>query len=216
MRDPRCTACFHPQVAEIDAALAAGGALVPTAQAFGLSKSALARHRTRCLAPKLAAAAKMVAPAAANRVEVQRAKALASGQAVMTPSDVLTLQGLLGRLGRLLDRLEDASTNASDENLPAALAAVSGPLIKAVETAARLQGIGQQQPQAAAPFSIVINLPDAERVPAVEVQQRPMGSVVDATLEAVQGNEADEDARDAVRADGGALPVPGFSFSVAG
>ncbi|MDI3308851.1 MAG: hypothetical protein QJR07_17340 [Acetobacteraceae bacterium] len=106
MRGPRCTACFHPKVAEIDAALASGAPLIATAAKFGLSKSALARHRTRCLAPKLAAAAKIVAPASATRAEVQRAKAIASGQAEAATADVLTLQGLVGRLGRLLDRLD--------------------------------------------------------------------------------------------------------------
>lgn len=98
---------------------------------------------------------------------------------------MLTLQGLVGRLGRLLDRLEGASASAADENIHAALAAVSGPLIKAVETAARLQGIGHQQAQPAAPaFNIVFNLAEAEDrqpAPPVHVAQRPMGSVVDAT-----------------------------------
>ncbi|GGG50992.1 hypothetical protein GCM10010964_42820 [Caldovatus sediminis] len=218
MRGPRCTACFHSRVAEIDAALASGAPLIATAAKFGLSKSALARHRTRCLAPKLAAAAKMVAPASAIRAEVQRAKAIASGQAEAAPADVLTLQGLVGRLGRLLDRLEGASASAADDGLHASLAAVSGPLIKAVETAARLQGIGAQVDKPAAPtFSITFDLSGVEeRQPArpVPVAQRPVGSVADAIPEDAQGIEAGESASDAGQADAGPLPVPGFDFAI--
>lgn len=92
MRGPRCTACFHPEVAEINAALASGAPLIATAAKFGLSRSALARHRTGCLAPKLAAAAKMVFPASATRAPVERARAIVSGRAEAAPADVLTLQ----------------------------------------------------------------------------------------------------------------------------
>ncbi|TCZ53949.1 hypothetical protein [Roseicella aquatilis] len=219
MAAPRCSVCLHPRKPEIDAALMAGAALIPTGQAFGVSKSALARHRTGCLAPKVAAAARMVAPASASRAEVERAKAIASGAVQPLPDDLLTLTGLLGRLARSLERLEAAADTSLAENAPTALAAVSAQLHRGIEAAAKMQGIyAEAAPPAAPAFSIVFKLSEAgERQPAhlIHVAQRPVGSVVDATLGDVQESEAGEDAADAERADGCALPVPGFEFALA-
>jgi hypothetical protein len=153
-----------------------------TGQSFGISKSALARHRTGCLAPKLAAAAKMVAPASVSRAEVQRAKAIASGQASPLPDDLLTLTGLLGRLARSLERLEAAADNSLVENTPTALAAVSAQLHRGIETAAKMQGLYAERAQSAAPaFSITFKLPEAaEAKPVLHVGRCPQGSALDA------------------------------------
>lgn len=175
MAQPRCSVCLHPRKSDIDAALMAGDALIPTGQQFGVSKSALARHRTGCLAPKVAAAAKMVAPSSATRAEVGRAKAITSGTVQPLPDDILSLTGLLGRLARSLERLEAAADTSLTDNLPTALAAVSGQLHRGIETAAKMQGLYvEAAPQTAPAFSIVFNLHEApEQVPVVTHNVEP-------------------------------------------
>lgn len=168
MAQPRCSVCRHHRKSEIDTALMAGDALIPTGQRFGLSKSTLARHRTGCLAPKVAAAAKMVAPASETRAEVSRAKAIASGAVQPLPHDILSLTGLLGRLARSLERLESAADTSLADNTPTALAAVSGQLHRGIETAAKMQGLFVEPVQPAAPtFSIIFKLADAPAALAV-------------------------------------------------
>ena len=175
MAQPRCSVCLHPHKAEIDAALMVGGALIPTGQRFGVSKSALARHRTGCLAPKVAAAARMVAPTSVGRAEVERAKAIASGAEQPLPDDLLSLTGLLGRLARSLERLEAAADRSLAENTPGALAAVSGQLHRGIETAAKMQGLYvEAAPPAAPTFSITFKLSKAPGGAAVlEGEVRP-------------------------------------------
>jgi hypothetical protein len=174
MAQPRCSICLHARRAEIDTALMAGDALIPTGQRFGISKSALARHRTRCLAPKVAAAARMVAPSSAGRAEVERAKAIAAGTMRPLPDDLLSLTGLLGRLARSLERLEVAADTSLAENMPTALAAVSGQLHRGIETAAKMQGLYvEAAPPAAPAFSITFKLPEAPRGAVVLEAQMP-------------------------------------------
>ncbi len=140
MASPACSICQRPDLAAIDAALSIGAALVPTAAQFGASKSSLGRHRAGCLAPKLAAASRIVQPVRESREPVERAKAIAAGD-TPSPQEVLTLTGLLDRLVRSLDRLEGAADGAANDNLYAALAAVSGQLHRGIADAAKLQGI---------------------------------------------------------------------------
>ena len=138
---PRCSVCFSGDRSAIDAALVAGQFLVPTAAKYGVSKSALGRHRASCLAPQLAAAAKMVAPSSETRAPVERAKAIIAGSAP-TAADALSLGGLLSTLGRSLERLETAADLAAGDKALAALAALSGQLHRGIEAAAKIQGIG--------------------------------------------------------------------------
>ena len=93
MASPACSICQRPDLTAIDAALSAGGTLVPTSAQFGVSKSALGRHKLNCLGPKLAAAAKVLQPIRETRAPVERAKAIVMG-AVPNPQEVLTLTGL--------------------------------------------------------------------------------------------------------------------------
>ncbi len=159
MATPTCSICQHPELAAIDAALAAGGTLIPTSASFGVSKSALGRHRTNCLAPKMAAAAKVLQPIRESREPVERAKAIAMGDAP-SPQEVLTLSGLLDRLARSLDRLEGAADTAANDNLHSALAAVSGQLHRGIADAARMQGFyAEPEVQPQSRFSINIVLP---------------------------------------------------------
>jgi len=162
MASPACSICQRPDLTVIDAALSAGGTLIPTSAQFGVSKSALGRHRANCLAPKLAAAAKVLQPIRETRAPVERAKAIVMGE-MPSPQEVLTLTGLLDRLARSLDRLEGAADTAANDNLHSALAAVSGQLHRGVETAAKLQGLyGEPEAQQQVKFSVNIVLPPKE------------------------------------------------------
>ena len=151
----------------IDSALTAGAALIPTASQYGLSKSALARHRANHLAPKVAAAARILQPVREVREPVERAMALANGDAP-SAHEVLTLTGLLTRLVRSLDRLEGAADAAATDNLHSALAAISGQLHRGVEAAAKLQGLYvEPEVQQQAKFSINIVIPPQPKGSAI-------------------------------------------------
>jgi hypothetical protein len=159
MATPICSVCQHPKLNAIDNALASGGALVPTSATFGVSKSALGRHRNNCLAPKLRAASRLLQPVRESREPVQRAKAIATGE-IPSVNEMLTLTGLLDKVARSLDRLEKAADTAANDNLHSALAAVSGQLVRGVEAAAKLQGLyAEPEIQNQAKFSINIVLP---------------------------------------------------------
>lgn len=143
-----------------------------TAAHHGASKSALGRHKLNCLAPKLAAAAKMVQPVQQSRESVERAKAIVTG-AQPTATDMLSLNGLLDRLARSLERLEEAADSAAADNLHASLAVVSGQLHRGIEAAGKLQGLyAEPEVQRQAPFSITINLPSQSEISPI-VQEVP-------------------------------------------
>lgn len=97
-----CSVCLHPDKSAIDAALTEGGKLRAVAETHGLSKSAVGRHRNNCLAPRIAAAARIVAPVKDTVRETQRIQAIAKGQLTPSHPDVLSLSGLVDRLGRSL------------------------------------------------------------------------------------------------------------------
>jgi len=138
-----------------------------TAAHHGASKSALGRHKLNCLAPKLAAAAKIVQPIKQGREPVERAKAIIMGQQPVA-TDLLSLNGLLDRLARSLERLEGAADMAAGDNMHAALAAVSGQLHRGIETAGKLQGLyAEPEVQRQPPFSITINLPNKPEISKV-------------------------------------------------
>ena len=157
-----CSICQRTDLPAIDAALMAGGKLIPTAAQFNTTKSVLHRHKINCLAPKLAAAAKMVAPAKETKAPVIRAREIAAG-AMPTPQEVLSLTALLDRLARSLDRLEGSAQVAHSDGLHASLAALSGQLHRGVETAAKLQNFySEPQTHQAEKFSISICLPQLD------------------------------------------------------
>lgn len=137
----------------------AGGKLIPTAKKYGLSKSAVARHREGCLAPRVAAAAALVQPHAPVSAAKKRHKAIAIGQATPTPSEALDLAGLLGRMSRSMDRLDAAAEKAATDNAVAALAAASAQLHRGIEIVAKLAGIGAQPAvQTSTPATIIIQI----------------------------------------------------------
>jgi hypothetical protein len=167
MAIPICSICMHPEHAAIDEALSTGGALIPTSARFGVSKSALHRHKVGCLAPKIAAVAKVMQSTKEAKAPVTRAKQIAAGE-VPTIEEVLSLAGLLERVARSLDRLEGSAQVAHQEGLHASLAALSGQLHRGVETAAKLQGLYSDAPMqdAGSKFSVTINLPQLDTPPA--------------------------------------------------
>jgi hypothetical protein len=156
-----CSVCNYVARQDVEAALLQGDATRKVAERFGLTKSAVGRHRLNCLGPKVAAAARIVAPASTARAPIERAKAIVAGDAP-TYQDALDLSGLLERIARSLERLEGAAVATAEEGLYTPLAALSGQLHKGIDTAARLQNIGapNQPPAPGSGFSLVIKLPE--------------------------------------------------------
>lgn len=157
MSGPACSICRSQNSAAIDEVLVGGAALVPTATRFGVSKSALGRHKVNCLAPRLAAAARITSPAADSRNDVVRARAIATGELAAEAADVLSLTRLVERLAASLSRLDVAAEQAASASSHGALAALSGQLHRGIEAAAKIQRFYEDSPPTT-PFSVVINL----------------------------------------------------------
>ena len=154
-----CSICSSQNLKAMDDALSGGMSVRAAQTKFGLSKSAIARHRQNCLAPKVAAAARIMTPSQGEG-DVKRAKEILQG-AAPAATDVLTLTGHLERIARSLDRLEGAADSAAADKLHAALAAVSGQLHRGVETAAKLQGFyADPATSTDSKFSISIVIPE--------------------------------------------------------
>ncbi len=127
----------------------------------------MGRHRTNCLAPRVAAAAAAVRPQAPIIQANKRAKAIAAGTATPTPSEALGLADLLSMMQRSLHRLDSAAEKAATDGAVGALTAASAQLHKGIETIAKLAGIGAQQPpDPANTATIIINLPSTSSLPS--------------------------------------------------
>jgi hypothetical protein len=156
-----CSICQNPNKSSVDDVLMAGASVRAIAAQFGLSKSAVARHRTGCLAPLVAAAAKIVAPRAVARADVERAKDIVSGKVPASPGDIVSLSGLLDRVARSLERLETAAEGAAAGSLHVPLASLSAQLHRGVETAAKLQGMYTEGPSdGQSGLTVNISLPE--------------------------------------------------------
>lgn len=192
MQGRACSVCVSPRLGEVDQALIDGGKLIPVAGKFGLSKSALSRHKNNCLAPRMAAAVKTVAHASQARDQAKRASAIAAGQLVPTSEDIATLSGLVSRLSRSLDRLEGAADDAARSRAFGALAALSGQIHKGIEGAGRLQGLyaPAAAPETRPAFSIHINLPTEASPPAtyLKTAQEAEGALPGLTFDWTQGS----------------------------
>ena len=158
-----CTACLSKHRVAVDDALMLGVSVREVASQFQLTKSAVARHRAGCLQPKVAAAARLVAPATEVRRDIIRAKAVASGEVSANHDDILSLTALMGRLARSLERLEVAADTAASSNLHQSLAALSGQLHRGIESAAKIQGLYAEPAVADGlpRFSLTITVPAA-------------------------------------------------------
>ena len=158
-----CTACLSKHRVAVDDALMLGVSVRDVASQFQLTKSAVARHRAGCLQPKVAAAARLVAPATEVRRDIIRAKAVASGEVTANHDDILSLTALMGRLARSLERLEVAADSAAGSDLHQSLAALSGQLHRGIESAAKIQGLYAEPAAADGPprFSLTITMPSA-------------------------------------------------------
>jgi transposase-like protein len=159
----RCSACIHPRRDAIDAALLAGESAAAVARAHGLTDDAVERHRKNHLAPQVAAAARLSTPSSVIQASVQRSRALAAG-AAPSPAEAVDLAGLTATLARSLARLEEAANGAAQDQALVALAALSGQISRAVDTVAKLRGIGAQAaPEQRATFNLVIRMSEPAR-----------------------------------------------------
>lgn len=214
-----CLCCSHVSKAQIDDALTQGQSVRKVAATFAVSKSGVSRHLSGCLRPMVAAAAKAVQAPADVRAPVQRAKAINAGTATPTPTEVLSLGGLLERVARSLERLETAADGAAASDLYVPLAGLSGQLHRAIETAAKLQGIGNEPPVPDRErFSVTINFPEGFSPPAVTLEARERAPIsaeyrvrdalLDATPDALPAEEGAQE-EDGPRA----FEVPGFGLA---
>jgi len=128
---PACTICRHKRRAQIEAALVAGESLRHIEKRWGVGYSAVARHKHRCVAPVVAAAAAAVEEAYSERlidqvrglqartialvVEVEgvlsraRKPAAKLGAVVVAAKVVKEIRGNMELLGRLTGELETGS-----------------------------------------------------------------------------------------------------------
>jgi len=92
-------------------------------------------------------------------VQAPAAALPAAGEAPMASGDVVGLAGLLEISARSLRRLDKAADKAADGSMYAQLAAVSGQLHKAIEAAAKLQGLYSESAPGGPSLSVTFNLP---------------------------------------------------------
>lgn len=159
--------CLSAHREAVDSALLSGATLIPTAKRYGLSKSALSRHKSACLAPRAAAAARAVSSQASAKAATARAKAIAAGDAQPTFEELASLKGLVGGLGRSLGRLEAAAEAAAGDRAYGALAALSAQIHRGLETAGKLQGFYADRVEAASHPSFTINIVLGDQAPIV-------------------------------------------------
>lgn len=154
-----CTVCTSPKKAELDAALIQGVSVRAAAQQYGFSKSAVERHKNSHLKARLTAEHRK---AERERPDpAKHAQGVAEGRLTPTADDLLSLSGVMGRLARSLDRLEEAAEAAADTGMYQGLAAVSGQLHRAVDAICKIQGLYSEKasPAPTTSFGVIINLP---------------------------------------------------------
>jgi len=120
MMSARCAACTHPKRDELDSAIVAGQTLRAIGKQYGMSASAVLRHRDRHLSPALAAmAARREEEAASGLVAqvrqlVRRADELYTaaakdGRSSAALAALKEMRGSLELLGKATGELKDAS-----------------------------------------------------------------------------------------------------------
>lgn len=100
----RCTVCEHPQTAAIAKDVAAGGSNRAVARRYGLTDSAIQRHRTNCLkSPRRAKADESLAGTSSQASTGDSRRFGTEAGEISKPSDLLTRLQSLFRLGDLLE-----------------------------------------------------------------------------------------------------------------
>lgn len=114
-----CTVCVHPKAAEIDAGLLGGTPVRATAETFGLSRSAVGRHRT-------------------NHLSVQAAVQASDGGRSGERRE-LRIVDVAGQLATLADQLEAVVALAVRTRKATAATAAMGHLRQVLEAIAKIQ-----------------------------------------------------------------------------
>ena len=148
---------------EIDAALVSGAKLVPLAQQFGLSKSAMHRHKLQCLPGAVAEAlegASVPMVEAEPLGDVAPLPAAADGGTVDadTPASLADMAALVRIMIASIERLDAAAARGSQAGQASALAAVSAQLHKGVEVLARLISVTPTAPAALSPAVVIMHV----------------------------------------------------------
>ena len=145
-----CKVCHHPSRAEIDRRLLSGEAAAAVARTLGLTKQAVNRHAKNHLRPAVQATA-------IRSGALKHPGAVVAAGGTVEPGEMIELTSLLRAMQRNLKRLEQAADGAAGEGSRLAVAALGGQISRAVETAARIAGVGQEKADRPA-FSVTINM----------------------------------------------------------
>lgn len=112
-----CSVCSHPDRAAIDKALVSGTSIRDIAGQFTLSRSAVSRHKTKCLAAQIARAEQVVRSRAPKPVpvEVERQAVEIVEQKDDDALDVMVeLRRLFVRMNKMIDACDDWLTDPDD------------------------------------------------------------------------------------------------------
>lgn len=106
---PRCKACIHPMLPEINRALAAQEPERTVANRFGLSKASVHRHKKACVPSRLAAVQERLSAAERREIEARGARSGASAV-----DEYVTLQRCWEKMDLMLDACDRFLTDPAD------------------------------------------------------------------------------------------------------
>ena len=128
----QCTICNHPQRVEIDKALVSGETLRNIAKQFGVSYSAVGRHkRNGHIAAKIAKVAR--------KKEIEDAKEIRNAVEEKEQQEIADVASVLDEIIGLKDRLNDLLDRAEGEGIKE-VCMVSGEIRRTLELIAKISG----------------------------------------------------------------------------
>ncbi len=143
----QCSICNHPKRVEIDKALIDGGSYRDVARRFGVSRSAVGRHkRNGHIAEKIAKAAR--------KKEIKEGEAIQAAVLAQEQIEVVHAETILDEIGRLKDRSLAILERAESEGTREACTAL-GEVRRTLELLAKISG--ELQDQSAVTVNIIEN-----------------------------------------------------------
>ena len=127
-----CSLCAHPDVADIDAALAAGGSRRAVSQRFGVGEASVQRHRADHLSPALVTAATNAAEAQRfvtliDRLELQATRLERVIEAQEAKGSVGTMLAAIRELRAMLELLGKATGELKPDGVHVTLNLATNP-----------------------------------------------------------------------------------------
>jgi hypothetical protein len=198
-----CLVCCHPKRQAIDALIATGASDYEVGRQFGIERVSVGRHRRQHIIKPAQDRLAILAKDADARRERQE---LATAAASDTPSTQALVEATLGlrrqmaKLDAIEQRLERMAQASEQAGSPVGVSQLSSQQLRAIETGAKLGGIGGFKPPSIvspmaerATVSIEIIFPNSGKREEIALADRPL---------------IDGDKVDPVVNDGAALPAP--------